>query len=143
MLLSRLYRVHHKKHVETLTTNSPIHKYTNRINNRLVFKIKCGYQLEVQMPETMKLFSRPKKLISKSKHGEHVPIVELVGVVLFQCNLVYNQHQQNLEVLYTFTPSRSDAHLLNIEPNNLLFLKKYDTDLDDIIITFSHQNGPT
>ena len=35
-----------KKH-ETLTTNPPIHVYINRINNRLVFKIKDGYKLEL------------------------------------------------------------------------------------------------
>ena len=49
-----------KKH-ETLTTLPPIHVYINRINNRLVFKIKDGYKLELQMPETMKLFSSTKK----------------------------------------------------------------------------------
>ena len=34
-----------KKH-ETLPTNTPIHIYINRINNRLAFKIKDGYKLE-------------------------------------------------------------------------------------------------
>ena len=44
-------------------------------------------------------------------------------VVLVQCNLVDNQYQQNSEVLYTFTPNKSDACLLNVEPSNLVFLK--------------------
>ena len=35
-----------KKH-ETLTAIPPIHVYINRINNRLVFKIKDGYKLEL------------------------------------------------------------------------------------------------
>ena len=35
-----------KKH-ETLATIPPIHVYTNRTNNRLVFKIKDGYKLEL------------------------------------------------------------------------------------------------
>ena len=56
---SRLYQVYHKKH-ETLPTNPPIHIYINRINNRLVFKIKDGYKLELQTPETMKLFGSTK-----------------------------------------------------------------------------------
>ena len=42
-----------EKH-ETLTTIPPIHVYINRINNRSVFKIKDGYKLELQTPETMK-----------------------------------------------------------------------------------------
>ena len=41
-----------KKH-ETLTTIPPIHVYINRINNRLVFKMKDGYKVELQTPETM------------------------------------------------------------------------------------------
>ena len=49
------------KKQETLTTIPPIHVCINRINNRLVFKIKDGYKLELQMPETMKLFGSTKK----------------------------------------------------------------------------------
>ena len=51
-----------KKH-ETLTTIPYIQVYINRINNRLVFKAKDGYKLELGTPETMKLFSSSKKLI--------------------------------------------------------------------------------
>ena len=36
--------------------------YINRIHNRLVFKIKDGYKLEIQTPETMKLFGSTKKI---------------------------------------------------------------------------------
>ena len=39
-----------------LTKISPIHIYINRINNRLVFFKKDGYQLELETPETIKLF---------------------------------------------------------------------------------------
>ena len=48
-----------KKH-ETTTTIPHVHIYINRINNRLVLKIKDGYKLELQAPETMKSFSRTK-----------------------------------------------------------------------------------
>ena len=51
-----------KKH-ETLNTIPPIHVYINTIDNRLVFKIKDGYRIELQTPETMKLFGSTKKLI--------------------------------------------------------------------------------
>ena len=46
-----------KKH-KTSTTIPPIHDYTNRINNILVFKIKDGHKLELETPETMKLFGK-------------------------------------------------------------------------------------
>ena len=42
-----------KKH-EKLTVVSPIHGYINRINNRLVFKIKDEYQLELQNNEIIR-----------------------------------------------------------------------------------------
>ena len=60
-----------------------------------MFKIKDGYKLELQTPETMKLFGSTKKLIDKTKNGEKVPSLEVVEVVLVQCNLVDNQYQQN------------------------------------------------
>ena len=45
------------------------------------------------------------------------------------------------EVLYTSTPNKSYAYFLNIEPSNLGFLKTYNTQLDEMIITFTDQNG--
>ena len=44
-----------------LTAIPPIHVCINRINNRSLFKIKDGYKLELQTPETMKLFGSTKK----------------------------------------------------------------------------------
>ena len=113
----------------------------NRITNRLVFKIKDGYKLELQTPETMKIFCSTKKLMDKSKNGEDVPSLEAVEVILVQCNLVDNQYKQKSEVLYTFMLSKSYAYLSNIEPSNLLFLKTYNAKFYEIIITFTDQNG--
>ena len=129
-----------KKH-ETLTIIPPIHVYINRINNRLVFKIKDGYKLELETPETMKLIGRIKKLIGKTKNGQNVPSLEVVEVVLVQCNLVDNQYQQKSEVLYTFMPNKYYTYLSNVELSNLVFLKTYNTDFDEIILTFTDQNG--
>ena len=61
----------------------------------------------------------------------------MVGVVLSQCYRVDNQYQQKSDALYTFTPSKSYRYLLHVESNNLLFLKTYNTDFDDIAITFN------
>ena len=43
-----------KKH-ETIGESAPILIYANTINNRIVFKIKSGYKLELLSKETMKL----------------------------------------------------------------------------------------
>ena len=52
-----------------------------------------------------------------------------------------NQFQQKSEVLYTFTSNKSDVYLLKVEPSNLVVLKTYNTEFDEITITFTDQNG--
>ena len=55
-----------KKH-EKLTKFSPIYVYINRINNKLVFKIKDGYRLKLQTSETMKLLWQHKTINRQNK----------------------------------------------------------------------------
>ena len=89
---------------------------------------------------------KKKKKIDKTKNKEnmrsleYIWSLEVVEVVLVQYNLVYNQYQQKLKVLYTFTPNESNVYLLNVEPSNLIFLKTYNIEFDEIIITFTNQN---
>ena len=42
----------------------------------------------------MKLLGSAKKLIDKTKNRDNVPTIEVVEVVLVQCNLVHNQYKQ-------------------------------------------------
>ena len=58
----------------------------------------------------MKLLGSTKYLIIKTKNEEIVQSLFLV-----KCNLVDNQYQQKSEVLYTFTPNKSYAYLLNVD----------------------------
>ena len=55
-----------KKH-KTFAQNPPIQIYPNKIKNRIVFKIKTGYKLELLSPETMKLLESTKKMLIKTK----------------------------------------------------------------------------
>ena len=84
-----------KKH-ETLTEDLPIEIYPNKIKNRIVFKIKTGYKLELLTPETMKLLGSTKKDVDSDKNSENVPKLESVEVVLVHCNLVKNDYQHSL-----------------------------------------------
>ena len=45
------------------------------------------------------------------------------------------------EVLYTFTSNKFYSGLLNVEPSNLVFLKTYNIEFDEIVILFLDQNG--
>ena len=62
-------------------------------------------------------------------------------MVSVQGNLVTNQCQQKSKVLYAFSSNKSYGYLLNVEPNNIMFLKTYNTEFDDITIIFTNQNG--
>ena len=111
-----------KKH-ETLTENPPIQIYPNKIKNRIVFKVKTGYKLELLSPETMKLLESTKKDVDKDKDGEDVPKLESVEVVLVHCNLVNNSYQQASKVLFTFVPNKQFGQLITISPHSLTVLK--------------------
>ena len=50
------------------------------MKNRIVFKIKTGYKLELLTDETMQLLGSSKKVINKNKGGEIVPRLETVEV---------------------------------------------------------------
>ena len=52
---------------ETIGENAPILIYTNTINNRIVFKMKSGYKLELSSKETMKLLGSTKDIIDADK----------------------------------------------------------------------------
>ena len=90
--------------------------------------------------KTTKFFGSIKETADKTKNGEKIINLEVFQVVLVQYDLVDNQYQQKSEVLYFFTPNKSYAYLLNVEPINLLFLKTSNTGLDEIITTFTDQN---
>ena len=109
---------------ETLAESPPIQIYPNKIKNRIVFKVKTGYKLQLLSPETMKLLGSTKKDVDKDKDGEDVPKLESVEVVLVHCNLVNNSYQQASKVLFTFVPNKQFGQLITISPHLLKMLKK-------------------
>ena len=107
-----------KKHGDN--TNKPsVQIYISEIENRVTFKIKDGYSLEMLTPETMKLLGSTENKITKYKKGENVPHLEIAEVVLVHCD---NDYQQDSRVLYTFVPNKSFRSLLEISlANNIFF----------------------
>ena len=109
-----------KKHSESVD-NPSIRIYVNKIENRITFKIKSGYYLELLTPEAMKLLGSTGSKISKDKNGENVPHTEIVELVLVHYNLVNNDYQQNSRILFTFVPNKAFGSLLEILPKNHVF----------------------
>ena len=55
-----------------------------------------------------------------------MPHSEITEVVLIHCNIVNNNYQQDLRVLYTFVPNKSSVQLLDISPKRFIFLKTFN-----------------
>ena len=129
-----------KKH-ETLTENPPVQIYPNKIKNRIVFKIKTGYKLELLSSETMKLLGSTKKDVDQDKDGEDVPKLESVEVVLVHCNLVNNSYQQASKVLFTFVPNKQFGQLITNSPHSLTMPKTTNSEFPSIQVWFTDQNN--
>ena len=81
-----------KKHGEDIDKPS-VQIYVNKIENRITFKIKNGYSLELLTSETMKLLGSTKNKIIKDENGENAPQLEITEVVLVHCSIVNNDCQ--------------------------------------------------
>ena len=126
---------------KTLAENPPIEIYPNKIKNRIVFKIKTGYKLELLSLETMRLLGSAEKDIGKDKDGEDVPNLESVEVVLIHCNLVNNNYQQESKVLFTFAPNKLFGLLIPISPHSLMMLKTTNAKFQFVEVWFTDQNN--
>ena len=127
-----------KKHSESVD-NPLIRIYVNKIENRITFKIKNGYYLELLAPETMKLLGNGENKITKDKNSENVPHLEVVELVLVHCNLVNNNYQLHSRILYTFVRNKTFGSLLEISPPNHVFLKTFNSEFREIKIWFTDQ----
>ena len=116
-----------RKH-ETLAENPPVQIYPNKIKNRIVFRVKTRYKLELLSLETMKLLGSTKKDVDQDKDGEHVPKLESVEVVSVNCNLVNNNYQQASKLLLTFLPNKQFRQLINIAQYSLIMLNTTKTE---------------
>ena len=78
-----------KKHGENIDKPS-VQIYVSKIKNRVTFKIKNGYSLELLTLETMKLLGSTENKTTKDKNGENVPHLKITEVILVHCNIVNN-----------------------------------------------------
>ena len=57
------------------------------------------------------------------------------------CNAVNNSYKQNSRVLHTFVPNKSFGQLLDISPQNFVFLETFDSEFLYIEVWFKDQNS--
>ena len=120
--------------------NPSIRKYINKIENRITFKIKTGYYLELLTPETMKLLGSTKRKKTTAENAENVPCLEINEAVLIHCNVVDISYLKNSRVLYTFAPNKLLGQLLDISPKHFVFLKIFDSEFSFIEVWFTDEN---
>ena len=125
--------------MEKVLTISTI--YVKKIENRVTFKIKNGYSLELLTSETMELLGSTENKITKAKNDENVPHLEITEVVLVYCDIVNNDYQQDSRVLYTFISNKPLGSLLEISPASHIFLKTFNSEYDEIKVWFTDQNS--
>ena len=111
----------------------------NRIKNRIVFKIKTGYKLELLTSEKMKLLGSTKKICDEVEDGENLPKLESVEVVLVHCDLVKNDYQHTSKVLFTFVPNKQFGQLINISPHSLTMMNTVNTEFSFVEVWFTDQ----
>ena len=84
-----------KKH-RAKTVSHSIRIYTNEIENRITFKFKTEYFLELLTPEKIKLLRSTKSKI-QDENGENVFDIEITEVTLMHSNVVNNNYQKSHE----------------------------------------------
>ena len=129
-IFNTILSIFKKKHGENID-NPSIRIHVNKIENKITFKIKIGYYLELLTTETMKLLGSTENKITKDKNGENVPHLEITEVVLVHCNIVNNDYQEDSRVLYTFVPNKPFGSLLEIYPKNHIFSKTFNLEFQD------------
>ena len=97
----------------------------DKIKNRIAFKIKTGYKLDLSTPGTIKLLASIKKVVDK--------------VVLVYCNLVKSDYQYTSKVLFTFVPNKQFGQLINIPPYYLTMMNTINTEFSSVEVGLTGQ----
>ena len=112
----------------------------NKTENRIMFKIKTGYYLELLTPETLKLLESAKSKINKDENDENMHHLETTEVILVHCNIVSNVYEQNSGAFCTIVPNKSFGELQDISPKHVIFLKTFNSYFSYIEVWFTNQN---
>ena len=131
-----------QKYESKIETNeeSPILIYPNGVRNRISFKMKTGYNLELLTSEAKKLLC-DGPIIDKDKVGKNVPQLDQAQYVLLHSKIVQNDYLQNSKLLYGFVPDKTFGQLISVKAPAFIQCKTSDTTFDYIEIWFTHQNN--
>ena len=70
-----------------------------------------------------------------------MPRLEITKAVLILCNIATKDYQQDSKILYISVPNKSFVQLLNISPNNSIFLNTFNPEFSDSEVWITDQNS--
>ena len=70
-----------------------------------------------------------------------MPHLEIIELVLVQCNIINNDYQQDSSVLYTLNPNKLFGQLLDILTKSFLFSRTFDSEISYIEVQFTDQSS--
>ena len=79
------------------------------------------------------------KKITKAENDKNVPHLKITEVALVYYDIVNNDYQQGLWVLYTFVPNKLFGQLSDISPVNFMSLKSFNSEFPYIEIWLTGQ----
>ena len=114
--------------------------YVNKIEKRIEFEIKTGYNLDLLTPVTMKLLGSTKSKMTKKENRENISNFEITELLFVQY-IINNNYQRNSRVLYTYIPNESFGQLLDISPQTFIFLKTFNSLFSYMEVWLTDQNS--
>ena len=67
--------------------------------------------------------------------------MEIIKVVLTDCNIINNNYKWNSGFLYVFVLNKWFDQLLNNSPSNFIFLKSFNSEFSYIEVPFIDENS--
>ena len=100
-----------------MTRNSQIRTYVNKIMNRITFRIKAGYDLELLTSEMINLLGSTRSKITKNENIKKCAFYFIVILLTMIVKII----QEPCIHLYAYVPSERFGQLSDISPTNLYF----------------------
>ena len=103
------------------------------------FSTSSGRQIKTSLGQSNRIFRRRPGDVGWGRPRDVLRTnICRLGI---HCNIVNNDYQQDSRVGYKLVPSKSLGQLLNILPNNFVFLKPFNSDSSYIEVLFTDQNS--
>ena len=87
----------------------------------------------------MRLFGSKKEDVDSDKSSKNVPKLKSDEVVLVHCNLVKDDYQHTLKVIFSFVPSKQFGRLINISLHSLTMMNTVNTEFSFVEVWFTDQ----